>query len=130
MSKPLSFGLAGFCSGIFIGAIAIVATPAVLSPTPAADGETHIRRGLVRAERGDLQGAIAEFSTAIRLDPEDPRAYRARGFVLSREGKHVDAIADLERAAELFCAQGDAANHQLVHDLLQTTQSQTLHSAS
>jgi tetratricopeptide (TPR) repeat protein len=56
-------------------------------------------RGLLRVET-DLDGAIADFSEAIRLDPAAPGAWRLRGIARERAGDRDGALADLRAALE------------------------------
>ena len=44
-----------------------------------AQAKLYYESGTAFAGRGDLDGAIAEFSKAIGLDPKNPLAYSARG---------------------------------------------------
>jgi tetratricopeptide (TPR) repeat protein len=45
--------------------------------------------------------AIADFTQAIRLDPNNVVAYRERGFVYGEKGNNDKAIADLTRAIRM-----------------------------
>lgn len=60
----------------------------------------HNNRGVARAERGDFEGAIAEYEAAVRFDPSDPVAYANRGAALGQLGEYDKAIADCTRATE------------------------------
>jgi len=65
-------------------------------------GEAH----LARAEnlyRGylDLDGALAELETARRTLPNDSRVSELSGYIVRRQGKHEEAIKNLQRALEL-----------------------------
>jgi len=64
-------------------------------------GRTHFLLGLVLADRDDIEGAIAAFSAAIRLDPSHADSYYYRGTLEVANGDLEAAIADLRRAAEL-----------------------------
>ena len=50
---------------------------------------------------GDLEQAIADFSRAIELEPENATAYRGRGVAYNESGDPDQALADFERAIEL-----------------------------
>ena len=52
-------------------------------------------------EQKTLQEAIDTAEKSIRLDPNDPGAYAALGYVYRYTGDETRAIANLERAAEL-----------------------------
>lgn len=51
--------------------------------------------------RGDLEGAIADFSQTIRHNGANARVYYARGIALNTLGDQERAIADLLQAAKL-----------------------------
>ncbi len=72
------------------------ATPlsAEAAPTEAQD---CVQRGLAKAGRKDLKGALAEFNRAIELDPTSPQAYFYRGQLEFNESDQVgsaEALAD------------------------------------
>ena len=58
-------------------------------------------RGLVHFQRGELEEAIADFSEAIRLDPEEALPFYNRGRARSDGGDVEGAIADFEEGARL-----------------------------
>ena len=60
--------------------------------------EAYWLRGLVRAARNDRDGAIADFSAVIWLDPRPARAYRRRGLARAEKGDYAGAKADLDEA--------------------------------
>lgn len=43
---------------------------------------THVNRGILRFRRGATEAALADFDSAIRLNPEQPEAYLNKGVVL------------------------------------------------
>lgn len=45
---------------------------------------THVNRGILRLRRNQVDLAMADFDTAIRLDPNEPEAYLNKGAVLIR----------------------------------------------
>ena len=52
-------------------------------------------------ERGDLEGAIAAFKDAIRLEPELATAHANWGLALMRGRRPAEAIPHLDRALAL-----------------------------
>jgi Flp pilus assembly protein TadD len=48
-----------------------------------------------------LNGAIADISQAIQLNPNDAKVYSYRGFLKMQNGDHQGANADYERSHEL-----------------------------
>jgi tetratricopeptide (TPR) repeat protein len=51
--------------------------------------------------KGDLGGANADFTQAIKLDPMDAGIYVERGKVLALRNNHRAAIADFTKAIDL-----------------------------
>ena len=69
-------------------------------------------RGVGKRAKGDLEGAIADFTKAIELNPEFAAAYNNRGGA-KREKNDLDAaIADFTKAIELKPAYAVAYNHR------------------
>jgi lipoprotein NlpI len=54
---------------------------------------------LIKAQKGDLDGAIDDDTHAIALDANDALAYDKRGMALMGKGRLDDALADLKK----FC---------------------------
>ena len=63
-------------------------------------------RGVARYRKGDLEGALQDFNSAIRIRPSLFVAYLCRGIVRSKLGNLGSALQDLDRAISL---QNDAA---------------------
>ncbi len=74
-----------------------VASSAGMKNTP----EYHYQAGIVCAEAEDYRGAIAEFSLAIKLNPDYLEVYQYRGFIFSKLGYENRANADLQQAERL-----------------------------
>jgi tetratricopeptide (TPR) repeat protein len=51
--------------------------------------------------RGDLEGAVRDFTHLIELEPDLPPGYYERGLAYARSGRLVEAAADFVKAAEL-----------------------------
>jgi TolB-like protein/Tfp pilus assembly protein PilF len=82
-------------------ALAEAAIQAAFRLRPDA-GESH----LARAEnlyRGylDYDGARAELEVARQTSPNDPRIFELTGYIERRQGRHEEALRNLERAVEL-----------------------------
>ena len=75
-------------------------------------------RSAALMEKHDLDRAIADFTDAIRLDPNDADAYYARGLAFSTNGDRDHAVADLSEAVQLrpYSTQMIAALKQLKPD--------------
>jgi len=63
--------------------------------------DAYYNRGAAKIEKGDLDGAIADFNRKIELNPKDARAYYNRGIAKQAKGDLDGAIADFSRAIEL-----------------------------
>jgi tetratricopeptide (TPR) repeat protein len=58
-------------------------------------------RGIAKGVKGDIDGAIADFTRAIELHPKYSTAYTNRGLAKKNKGDLNGAIADCTRAIEL-----------------------------
>ncbi len=67
-------------------------------PTPAA---VQYRYGLALEARGNLEGALAAFTAAIRIDPHLVEAYADRGKALLVKGELSRAMMDFDRAVQM-----------------------------
>jgi uncharacterized protein (TIGR02145 family) len=61
----------------------------------------YVDRGNEYKENGELDKAIAEYSEAIRVDPNYADAYYCRGIVYIAIGSHDEAIADANKVIQL-----------------------------
>ena len=74
---------------------------------PLADGnrsisaETYFTWGNTKYDLGDYKGAIADYDTAIRLNPDYAEAYLNRGSAKHKLGQRFAAIADYDSAIRL-----------------------------
>lgn len=58
-------------------------------------------QGSAKFAKGDRDGALADFSQAIEVDPTYVPAYTMRGMVESMKGDDAAALADFDKAVEL-----------------------------
>ncbi|MDM3852007.1 MAG: tetratricopeptide repeat protein [Aphanizomenon gracile PMC627.10] len=80
--------------------------------------QAYNNRGVVRNELGDKQGAIDDYNLAIKFNPNYALAYNNRGIVYDQLGDKQKAREDLQRAAQLFMAQGKTADYEKAMALL------------
>jgi tetratricopeptide (TPR) repeat protein len=71
-----------------------------MGPKPK-DADGFLNRGSARGFNGDMNGAIADFSRAIELDPKSVSANYRRGITKLQKGDYDGAIGDLTRTIEL-----------------------------
>ena len=57
--------------------------------------------GIAYNEKGDLDNAIKDFTTAIHLKPDYANAYNGRGAAYAKKGKFNSAIVNFTKAIEL-----------------------------
>ena len=69
------------------------------TPTTAKD---YYDRAGERSDKGDLDGAIADYSKAIEIYPHYIAAYNDRGLARRAKGDYDGAIADYSKAIEIF----------------------------
>lgn len=63
--------------------------------------DTYINRGIVYIGKNDYPKAIADFTKAIELDPNDASYYIRRGKAYSEKDQHANAVADFSQAIKL-----------------------------
>src|ERR1700722_17986115 len=62
---------------------------------------TYVDRGLAREKKGDLDGAMADYNQAIKLNPKFDFPYNNRGNVRRKRGDLEGAMADYNRAIQI-----------------------------
>jgi tetratricopeptide (TPR) repeat protein len=73
----------------------------VLDLPPSAYATFYFNRGLDYEDIGEYDKAIACYTEAIELDPEDNLYYHFRGHAYEDKGEYDKAIADYTKAIEL-----------------------------
>jgi tetratricopeptide (TPR) repeat protein len=71
---------------------------------------------------GDKQAAIADYNSALKINPNFVQAYGNRGVARYELGDKPGAISDLQKAAELSRQQGNTANYQEALELIKKYQ--------
>jgi tetratricopeptide (TPR) repeat protein len=67
----------------------------------------YLERGKIFSEQEDYASAIADFTQAIRLKPDDADSFFERGEAYWLQDNHRDALKDLNKAIELNAANAD-----------------------
>ena len=90
---------------------ALLAQSGLPKPLPyraAASYFTYLLRGYERHLSGDFEGALREFTHAIRLDPDGAGGYFLRGITKAALGKLSAAIVDYDEAIRLDSTDANA----------------------
>jgi len=66
------------------------------------DANAYFNRGLAYKNTGLADRALADYDTAIRLDPSHQKAYLDRGNIRYQRGFYSDAIRDYMNALGLW----------------------------
>lgn len=81
-------------------------TPAVTKPK----ADDFYLQSVEKRNKADFQGAIKDLNQAIRINPKYAFAYYRRAEARQNTGEVDKAIADLQKAAELFSQQGNKSD--------------------
>jgi tetratricopeptide (TPR) repeat protein len=76
------------------------------------DAGTLLNRGAAYASSGHNDLAIANYTAALRLTPQDPRLYNNRGNAYAAQGKLDRAIADYDAALRIDPKNPDALRNR------------------
>jgi Flp pilus assembly protein TadD len=60
----------------------------------------HSNLGAALGKQGELEEAVAEFQTVIRIEPDNAFAHYNLGNVLAIQGERAEAIAEFRRARD------------------------------
>jgi len=82
------------------------------SPADNESVEDLVNRGIEKGKEGDLDGAIADFTRAIELNPKDDAPYYNRAQAKWLKKDAAGAIADYTRAIELGSTNPAAYNNR------------------
>jgi tetratricopeptide (TPR) repeat protein len=99
-----------------------------LSVTPATPYEQAYAQAVALYQQGQYEQAIAAYTEAIEVDPNQPLAYAERADARYSQAGSIspDAINDYNRAAELFEQAGDTENARMLREQITYLQSPPL----
>jgi tetratricopeptide (TPR) repeat protein len=83
-----------------------------------SDYESYLNRGLGYFGLGQVPRAIANFTEAIKLEPNKPEAYHHRGVAYQALKDRNNAIKDLKMADRLYLNKNQLNKHRIVTQLL------------
>jgi tetratricopeptide (TPR) repeat protein len=83
----------GFCGSLFLAWTVICSA--------CYSSVNLYNRGVEKQERGDLDGAIADYTNAIEINPDFSSAYYNRGIAWAKKEKYEQAIKDFEKVAQI-----------------------------
>ena len=72
-----------------------------MAVSASKDAEFYLKRGRLYADKGKLERAVAQYTKAIELYPDDQKAYRLRAEAYRAAGDLDRAFADINKAVEL-----------------------------
>jgi tetratricopeptide (TPR) repeat protein len=84
--------------------------------TPASEYDMAYATGVEHLYSGNFEAAIASFTEAIELNPDEPITYLDRGDTYYSTGNIDAVIADYNRAADLYEAQGNMEMAQMLRE--------------
>lgn len=83
-----------------------------VAEAPQQTTQQPFRQGIQHALAGDYPKAIELFSQALLITPDNADIYGNRCVVRHRSGDRAGAIADCQKAAELYKLQENLARYQ------------------
>ena len=96
---------------LLLGSTTALATAAVVLSTQAAHAQSatdYIIAGIEKFKRGDVKGAIADYTKAIEINPQYALAYYNRGITKDDLGNYQGAISDYSKAIAINPQDADA----------------------
>lgn len=79
-------------------------------------------KGVEQFRTGDPAGAISSFNRALQLAPDNADIYGYRCVARHRVGDLIGAIADCQRASNLYLKQGNDREYQYAIEILDKLQ--------
>jgi tetratricopeptide (TPR) repeat protein len=89
-------------SGVIkVGLVALIGTMITAGVCGCKNSKEYYDRGVARFEKGETDGAISDFTKAIKKRPRYGMAYYYRAMANSRKKEYDQAIADYTKAIEI-----------------------------
>jgi len=79
---------------------------------PSQSASNYYDSGVKKYNQGDFLGAISDYSEAIRIDPNDTKAYNNRGIVKAELKDYQGAISDYSEAIRIDPNYANAYNNR------------------
>ncbi len=84
-----------------VGLVALVGTIIGVGVYGCKESEDYYNRGVVRFKKGETDGAISDFTKAIKKRPRYGMAYYYRAMANSRKKEYDQVISDYTKAIEI-----------------------------
>ena len=81
-------------------------------------GNSYYNRGLVYYDQGKFDLALVDLHQVIEINPEYAKAYAILGLIYKEQGNTQAAVSNLQKAKQLFIAQGDTDREKFVSNAL------------
>jgi tetratricopeptide (TPR) repeat protein len=89
-------------SGVIkVGLVVLIGTLIGVGVCGCKEAKDYYNRGVARLEKGETDGAISDFTKAIKKNPGYGMAYYYRAMAYQRKKEHDKVIADYTRAIEI-----------------------------
>jgi tetratricopeptide (TPR) repeat protein len=99
--------------------LAIADYTKAISLAPDNPSEVYQNRAVAYEGKKDLNSAIADYKTVISLAPNEPQIYKHLGVLYLNMGNSQEATTNLEKAQQLYLAQGQKAESEQITRILQ-----------
>lgn len=89
------------------GSNAPVVASVIVAQANVQQADDLVNRGNALADKKEYDRAIAAFTEAVRLDPQNAYAYNSRADTLRESGKPAQGLPDAEKALQLDSGNAD-----------------------
>ena len=86
------------------------------------NAQAYSNLGFAYMKLRQWNNALEKYGQSIAINADDGKVYYNRAMIYARTGNRLKAIADLQKAKELFLATGDMANYRNTEKFLQQYQ--------